>query len=240
VVTNCRVRDVSTPVPSQTRPVRQIHVFVGRKELIVESSELVEDRLRHQTRSSAHPEYFCRGPCPIGGLPVMPFERTAPSQQAVTGAVNDAGVVHVHNSRCHKRKTSAQFDASSQRTKPGRFGDCIVVEKRDVLTAGLLRARIVATSESAILGESDHADVRKPSAHELGAPIGRPIVDDNDLGAYTLLRLSGAQAGVQVLAAIPRDDDNRHLRTKVLGWRLQTPVQSREVDPSGHDAAFIV
>jgi hypothetical protein len=142
----------------------------------------------------------------------MAFERSAPPKEAVASAVDDGRVVHVDDARGRQQKPCCGIDAAAQRAEPARVGHGVVIEKRDEPTVRLARAGVVATGKPTVLGERDHADRRKPRAHELDSAVGRRIVDEDHLSVDFLLRGHRLKTRLEVLSAVPCDDDNGDLR----------------------------
>ena len=69
---------------------------------------------------------------------------------------------------------------------------------------------------------------RKRGAHEVDRAVGRAVVDEDDLRPDALLRCGGTQAGLEILAAVPGDDDDRE-----SGYRCVTERGRRRSSRDG-------
>jgi hypothetical protein len=90
-----RVGDITTAIATQSGAIRQVDVLVRGEEIVVESSEFVEHRLRHQARGAAHAEHLLHRRRHGCRFAMMALERPAPAKNSVAGAVDDARIVHV-------------------------------------------------------------------------------------------------------------------------------------------------
>ena len=95
---------------------------------------------RHQARTAARGEHLARFPRQIHRTTVVMLEGPAPPEQAVAGAVDPRGIVHVNDAGRGHRVAGRPVHAPEQRAQPGGLSCGVVVQERQMLFRGL-RAR---------------------------------------------------------------------------------------------------
>jgi len=116
--------------------------------------------------------------------------------------------VHVHDACRRQHKAVLFVEAREQSAKPVGIGDGVVVEKRDVTTGCGADAGVVATGEPTIAVQGNEADPRKPFTDVRDRAISGSVVDQNGLVVDARLRRDRCQAGIEMLPAVPGDDDD--------------------------------
>ena len=156
-----RVRYVRAPESTQLKSVREIDVFVDGKECAIEPAQFLECIATNQERRAAGPKHIAAAACLAHRSAMAPFERPAPTRDAVSGAVDNRRIVHEHDARGRKCHFRIAVERAPQRGKPARLGSSIVVEKRQVVAAGRLCAGIVACGKARVAPEREDAHGRK-------------------------------------------------------------------------------
>src|SRR4030095_12787792 len=110
----------------------------------------------------------------------------------------------------NERETGLFVQPAHQGLKPPRLRYGVMVQQSDESAARFEYARIVAAGKTSILRHDDQAHMWKSLAHVGGGSVGRRVVDENRFGAHAMLCRDGVEAGVDVLPAIPGDDDDRN------------------------------
>src|SRR2546426_1616924 len=144
---------------------------------------------------------------------MQPLERSPRTRHAVAGTVDDAGGMHVDDPRRGERDAPRRVQRRDEPGQPVWGRHRIVVEKSENPPARLAHARVVAAGKAKVRLERDHAHPRKVRPDEVNRPIGRRVVHQDGLGLHAPLRRDSGQAGIEMLAAVPRDDDDGRLGT---------------------------
>src|SRR5678816_2411441 len=79
-MTHDGVGNIAAAISAKPSPVREVHVFMRRKEILVEPAQFLEHRLRHHARRTADAKDLLRDERRRRGLTMMTFERPAPTQ----------------------------------------------------------------------------------------------------------------------------------------------------------------
>ena len=105
------------------------------------------------------------------------------------------------------------------------FGDRVdvVVQKTDQGATGHVYALAVCIRERPVLRVPDdlHREGHLVPLGELGRPVGRAVVDDDDLDIAVSGRRNGAQTALEVVAAVAVQDDDGDQRTALDGRRRE-------------------
>ena len=119
-----------------------------------------------------------------------------------------AGTVDETRSDRGSRRVRAQH--RDQRVDGPGGNDGVGIEKQDQFAAALAEGDVVGRAEAHVAGCAQEPHVRKSRAHHLGRPVGRSVVDDNDLvrAARRCCR-ERDQALFEVLAGVEGHNRNR-------------------------------
>src|SRR5579871_4918405 len=94
------------------------------------------------------------------------------------------------------RKHLCVSEAVEQGLEEIRFDAHVAIEQNDDIVAGGAEPSVRSTAEAEIVFQRDHANLRESLANEVGAAIGRTIVDHDDFASGDALR--GGDYGRQI------------------------------------------
>ena len=130
----------------------------------------------------------------------------------VAHAVEDVGIIEPHLHRSKARGFGVVLRRFHQRPEPARLRDRVGVQQGDQLRLRVARHTIVRRGEPQILAHHANAEsvVRKVQANR-GA-IRRGVIGDHRLKRSKRLGGEGVDAGLEEVAGVVGDDDDRHRR----------------------------